>query len=319
MQLIEGLENIPAPFDNAVVTIGNFDGVHKGHQALFQRVRERAAELNGTSVVITFEPHPARVLNPEGMTPLITIYEQKVELIEQAGVDVLICIRFTREFASVTATAFVEDILVKQIGVRSMVIGNDYAFGKNREGDMAFLKSCGREMGFDVISVDWVDWPGRRPEASDRKKRISSTAIRELVHAGRIREAADLLGRHYQVRGTVVSGRGRGGASLGFPTANIELTDELCPADGVYAVLVTYASRQYKGVANIGYSPTFDDHIFTVEVHILDFCDQINGERINVAFVKRIRDEKKFDGIESLKIQIQKDIDQARQIFSQVC
>lgn len=313
MQLIEGLENIPAPFDNAVVTIGNFDGVHKGHRALFEKVKQRAAELKGTSVVVTFEPHPARVLNPDTITPLITIYEQKVELIEQTGIDVLVCIHFTREFAAVTARTFVEDILVKRLGVRSMVIGKDYAFGKNREGNEAFLEKCGQAMGFDVISVDWVDWQGGRIQSADRQHRISSTAVRELVRAGRVKDAPALLGRYYQVRGTVVSGRGRGAASLGFPTANIELKDELCPADGVYAVLVTHASRQYKGVANIGYSPTFDDHIFTVEVHILDFHDYINGDRINVDFIERIRDEKKFDGIDALKVQIQRDIDQARE------
>ncbi|MDY6824233.1 MAG: bifunctional riboflavin kinase/FAD synthetase [Thermodesulfobacteriota bacterium] len=313
MQLIEGLENIPAPFENAVVTIGNFDGVHKGHQALFAKVRQRAAALNGTSVVVTFDPHPARVLNPGVITPLITIYEQKVELIEQTGIDVLVSIAFTREFAAVTASEFVENILVKRLGVRSIVIGKDYAFGKNREGDVAFLEKCGQKMGFDVISVDWVDWQGRKTESADRQHRISSTAVRELVRAGRVKDASGLLGRYYQVRGTVVSGRGRGAASLGFPTANIELKDELCPADGVYAVLVTHGSKHYKGVANIGYSPTFDDHIFTVEVHILDFNDPINGERINVDFIERIRDEKKFDGIEALKAQIQKDIDQARE------
>jgi len=316
MELIEGLDNIPsAPYKNAVVTIGNFDGVHKGHQAMIAKVKEKAAEINGTSVVLTFEPHPARVLSTQATTPLITVYKQKKGLIKKTGVDVLICINFTREFASLKADAFVKDILVNRIGAKTIIIGKDYAFGKNREGDVSFLKAYGSEMGFEVIVLDWIFGDNRKEDAESEQQRISSTAIRELVSNGHLRAAAELLGRHYQVRGEVVSGRGRGGASLGFPTANIVLSDELCPANGVYAVLVEYDSQEYKGVANIGYSPTFGDHIFTVEVHMLNFSEQINGKNIKVNFVQRIRDEQKFAGVDELRSQIEKDIERAEEIF----
>ncbi len=316
MQVIEGLDNIKSSYENAVVTIGFFDGVHKGHQTLFDEVRKKAAAVQGTTVIVTFDPHPAMVLNPRRKPPLITNYEEKVELIAAAGIDVLVCVHFTREFAAMTARAFVEEILVNRIGTRAVVIGKDYAFGKNREGDVAFLKACCREMGFEVIVVDWVGGDDQKAVLPENHKRISSTAVRELVTRGQVGAAAELLGRYFQVRGEVVSGRERGGASLGFPTANIALTDELCPADGVYAALVTHDSRQYCGVANIGYSPTFDDHLFTVEVHILDFNEHINGKRIYVDFVAQLREEQKFDSIDELKSRIQKDIDQAKDIFS---
>ncbi len=308
MQLIEGLDEIKGPYRNAVVTIGNFDGVHKGHQALFRMLRDKAGQVGGTSIVITFEPHPARVVGGNSRLPLITLYEQKIELIAASGVDVCLCLTFTKEFATISARDFVEDILISRLGITAIVVGRDYAFGKNREGDIAFLRKYAEIRGFEVICVEEVP-------SADGLPRISSTIIRETVGRGDMEAAFHLLGRYYQIRGRVVSGRGRGGRSLGFPTANIELADELCPPSGVYAVYVAYQSERFKGVANIGYSPTFDDHLFTVEVHILDFNQQITGRRIRVNFVKRLRAEKKFSGIDELKAQIQKDIDLAKSLL----
>lgn len=308
MQLVEGLDKINGPYKNAVVTIGNFDGVHKGHQALFRMLRDKAGQAGGTSVVITFEPHPARVVGGKSRLPLITMYEQKIELIAASGVDVCLCIPFTKEFAVISAHAFVEDILIKRIGMTAIVVGKDYAFGKNREGNVAFLRKYAETRGFEVTCLEEVP-------SADGLPRISSTIIRETVGRGDMASAFHLLGRYYQIRGRVVSGRGRGGRSLGFPTANLELADELCPPSGVYAVYVEYQSERYLGVANIGYSPTFDDHLFTVEVHILEFNRQITGQNIRVDFVKRLRAEKKFSGIDALKIQIQKDIDLAKRLL----
>ncbi|MBU4258389.1 MAG: bifunctional riboflavin kinase/FAD synthetase [Proteobacteria bacterium] len=310
MIIIEDLNKITKPYKNAVITIGNFDGVHLGHQALFHNLIEKAIALNGTSVAMTFEPHPIRVLKTNNHPPLITLYEQKAELIEKAGLDVLICIPFTQEFAAISAKEFVEDILVKRIGIKAIVVGKDYTFGKNREGNLDLLKTLENQCGFEVIVIDELHISNTSPE------RISSTRIRELVMAGKVAESQKLLGRYYQIRGRVEIGRDRGGKLLGFPTANINLYDELSPKIGVYAVTVECKGEKFKGVANIGYSPTFDDHIFTVEAHILDFKENIYGQKIRVNFIDRLRDEKKFSNISELSEQIKKDIIKAREILS---
>ncbi|UCE53448.1 MAG: bifunctional riboflavin kinase/FAD synthetase [Desulfobacterales bacterium] len=311
MKVINQLEKISKPFNNAVVTIGNFDGVHIGHQALFHEAIEKADTIGGTSIAITFEPHPMRVLKQKNHLPLITLYEQKKELIERSGIDVLICVPFTREFASLTARQFVADLLVRKIGMKAIVVGEDYSFGKNREGNLKILKSFSSEMDFEVIVANWIKIAKNFPD------RISSTRIRELIMNGRMTEAQKMLGRYYQIRGNVVTGRDRGGKLLGIPTANINLYDELCPKTGIYAVTVECGGKQCKGVANIGYSPTFDDHEFTVEVHILDFDDDIYNQKIRVNFIQRIRDEIKFLNISDLVEQIKKDIANAREILSE--
>ena len=300
------MDDIKSAFKNAVITIGNFDGVHIGHQALFHEVIERADAIDGTSIAMTFEPHPIRVLKQNGHPPLITLFDQKVELIEKSGIDALIAIPFTKEFAAITAKEYVLDILVKRIGAQVIVVGQDYTFGKNREGNINLLRSYAEALDIQVEVVDWI------PISKKSADRISSTRIRELVMDGRVRNAHKLLGRHYQIKGVVVTGRNRGGKLLGFPTANINLHDELCPKPGVYAVTVEATGKTHKGVANIGYSPTFDDNEFTVEVHILDYDTDIYGQTIRVNFVERIRDEIKFSGIDELSDQITKDVVFAR-------
>jgi riboflavin kinase/FMN adenylyltransferase len=309
MQLIENLEYIKSAFNNAVITIGNFDGVHIGHQALFHEVIERADAIGGTSIAMTFEPHPIRVLKQNGHPPLITLYEQKVELINKSGIDVLLVVPFSKEFAAITAKEYILDILLKRIGARVIVVGEDYTFGKNREGNLNLLRSYAEALDIQVVVVDWI------PIANQGGSRISSTRIRQLVMDGKVRDAQKLLGRHYQIKGEVVTGRDRGGKLLGFPTANINLHDELCPKPGVYAVTVESMERSYQGVANIGYSPTFDDHEFTVEVHILDFDNDIYGQEIRVNFIQRIRDEIKFSNIDELSDQITKDVLIARDML----
>ncbi len=309
MKVIHGLDNIHSPFKNAVVAVGNFDGVHLGHQAIFVAVREKAAAIDGTSVAITFEPHPVRVLNHREPPPVITLLDQKLELIEKQKIDAVVVIPFTHDFAAVTARAFVEDILVGKIGMKGIVIGRDYVFGKNRQGNVDYLKSAGLEFGFEVMVPHWVAMKKSLPE------RVSSTRIREIIQQGDVAYAKNLLGRYYQLRGTVSEGRRRGGRQLGFPTANIQIDDELCPMQGVYAVTVEIEEGLFMGVANIGYSPTFDDHVFTVEVHILDFEGDLYGKPIRVNFIERIRDEKKFSGIDELAAQISRDIETGRNIL----
>lgn len=310
MELVENIDKIEKPYKNAVITIGNFDGVHIGHQALFHEVIEKADTIGGTSIVMTFDPHPVRVLKQNGHLPLITLNEQKIELIENSGIDVLICIQFNKAFAAISAKEFVEDLLLKCIGMKAIVVGKDYTFGRNREGNLELLQTYADNLGFEVIIADWVQ------TSKGLTDRISSTRTRELVMAGEVAGAKKLLGRYYQIRGVVTTGRNRGGRLLGFPTANITLHDELCPKNGVYAVTVDCMEKKYLGVANIGYSPTFDDGVFSVEVHILDFNENIYGQKIRVNFVQRIRDEIKFSDITELSDAIRKDIEKARKILS---
>ena len=310
MKIIDRLENITQPFKNAVITIGNFDGVHIGHQALFHEVIEKADAIDGTSIAMTFDPHPIRVLQKNNNPPLITLQEQKTELIERSGMQVVICIPFTKQFASLSAEDFIKNLLIDKIGMKAIIVGGDYTFGKNRKGNLAVLKSLAPQLGYEVIVANWVK------AARNVSDRISSTRIRELVMAGKVEPARKMLGRHYQIRGRVVKGRDRGGKLLGIPTANINLQDELCPKTGIYAVTVEYDNRLYKGVANIGYSPTFDDNEFTVEVHMLDFTEDIYDEKIRVNFIERIRDEKKFADISELKEQINQDIKTAGKILA---
>jgi riboflavin kinase/FMN adenylyltransferase len=310
MKQIDNLDDITAPFSNAVITIGNFDGVHIGHQALFHHTIEKAQSIGGTAIAMTFDPHPARVLGNTNGPPLITLHEQKMELIARTGLDAVICVPFTPEFASISPRSFVEDLLVGKIGMKAIVVGEDYSYGSKRKGNLATLRAEADRLGFEVVLVPGIKF------ATPDSGRISSTRIRELVMNGNILEAQKLLGRHYQVRGEVVAGRNRGGKLVGFPTANLHMQDELCPKTGVYAVTVERKGERYKGVANIGYSPTFDDHLYTVEIHIIDFDSDIYGEKILVNFVARIRDEIKFPDLSQLTRQIGKDVQTARDLVS---
>ncbi len=312
MRIIRSIEEIESPLENAVVTIGNFDGVHLGHQALLHTVNEHADAFGGTSTAITFEPHPTRVLKRNGHPPLITLIEQKSELIARAGIAVLIIIPFSKQFAEINPRRFVAEILVRRIGMRALVVGRDYTFGKDRRGSLEVLRQWAPELGYEVIVVDWIQ------SMRGSTNRISSTRIRQLVMEGDMQAAKRLLGRDYQIRGKVDKGKNRGGRLLGFPTANINLQDELSPREGIYAVVVEHGDRVLKGVANIGYSPTFDDHQFTVEVHIIDFEDDIYGDAIRINFIKRLRDEIKFESIHALAAQIRCDVIEARRLLAAI-
>jgi len=307
MELIDGTENISRRFRNPVVTIGNFDGVHIGHISLFQRVKQLAEELEGESIVITFHPHPIKVLGSSNGPPLITPHEQKVHLIEAASVDVLIVIDFSSEFAKIDARDFVVSVIHEKIGARAVVVGPDYRFGYNREGDIPLLTRLGQELEFEVHVV---------PDLTVNGHEVSSSAIREFIQAGDLVNARRMLGRDYQVTGQVVRGRDRGGRLLGFPTANLQLLDELTPKPGVYATEVLIDGKAYDGATNIGYSPTFKDKVFSVETHILDFNEDIYGKVIEVRFIERLRDEKIFSGPEELSQQIRKDVHRAREVFA---
>ena len=306
MQVILNLNEIKKPLTNPVLTIGNFDGVHKGHLALFEKVKERAKAIAGQSVVMTFEPHPLKIMRPADGPQLITHTGQKLELIEKAGIDVIVCVSFDREFAAIPARDFVNNVLVKKIGIKEIVVGYDYTFGHNREGDINLLREIGNDFGFVVHLVG--------PIEIDHTL-VSSTSIRRLVQEGRLAEAKVLLGRDFEVQGTIVKGRNRGGRLLGFPTANLNPHGELLPKKGVYAVKMLIDDALYNGVTNVGVNPTFGDTGLTVETHVLGFAGDLLGKAIKVQFIKRLRDEKAFKSLEELSEQIAQDISQAKEVL----
>ena len=308
MKIYTDLSDITRPPRRPFVTIGNFDGVHIGHQMLFSEVVRKARAAGGASVAITFAPHPLKVVRPDKGIKLISTCEQKRELIELADIDVLVIIPFTREFATMRAERFVSDILCGTIGVEELVVGYDYAFGRGREGDIPFLKHMGESKGFRVSVVEACHVDGIL---------VSSTKVRELVGQGRMRDVKKLLGRYYQIRGEVRRGRQRGGPVLGFPTANLRITEEdLCPKHGVYVTQVIYDGKCYGGVLNIGYNPTFSGGGgISAETHIFDFSQDIYGKPIKINLLQHLRDEKKFSGPDELTAQIRADIATAREVL----
>ncbi len=309
MEIYKNLADIKESFADSFVTIGNFDGVHLGHHMLFSEVVSRAYQGKGTSVVVTFEPHPLQVIRPEIGIKLISTPEQKVEMISLVGIDVLVILPFTRDFATTSAETFVDEVLIRTIGVKELVVGYDYAFGKGRQGNIEFLQEQGRLKGFPVTVVEpyYVD-----------DMLVSSSKIRELVSEGCMMDVRKLLGRNYQIRGTVQEGKKRGGPVVGFKTANLHLSEEdLCPKHGVYVTQVVYDGKCYGGVLNIGYNPTFGENRLSAETHIFDFNQEIYGKQLKINLLKHLRGEKKFSGPEELATQIQKDISQAKEILAQ--
>jgi len=307
MRVIRNLNEITVPLKGAVVTIGNFDGIHLGHREIFRKVVAKAKEINGTSVVYTFVPHPLKVLAPDRALRLINTYTEKERLIEASCIDVLICAPFTQEMAGLTASSFVEDVLVKRLGVVHLVVGYDYAFGRNREGNVAFLQQKGEEFGFTVDVVGPVTGGGLV---------YSSTRIRQLIGAGEVAEVMRYLGRHFTLEGQVVHGQSRG-KTIGIPTANLYTDKELLPKPGVYAVKVRWKEKFFDGVANIGTNPTFGGSKTTIEVHILDFSADIYGETLRIYFLEHLRDEVQFPSASFLIKAIQSDICRARQILAE--
>ena len=306
MSIICNLNNIPKDIKNPVVTIGNFDGVHWAHQTIFKKVIERARDLHGTSVVITFEPHPIKLMSPKKAKPLITLLEQKKELVICQGIDIFLVIEFTLEFSAISARDFVKDVLVDKLEIKEIVVGYDYAFGRNREGNIKVLREMGHLLNFNVQQVDPV-YVG--------KVLVSSTSIRNLIMEGNISGAKKLLGRNYQIRGEVIRGRNRGGPLLGYPTANLKLTDELIPKEGVYIVSMDIGGKIYQGLTNIGYNPTFKDKTLSVETYVFDLSANILKQKIKVNFLSRLRDEITFASGKELSQQISKDVNQAREFF----
>lgn len=294
----------------AVVTSGTFDGVHVGHQKILERLKEIATRIQGESVVITFWPHPRVVLFPEENTlKLLSTFEERVALLENMGIDHLVRIHFTKSFSQLSSDEFIREILINRVQTQQLVIGYNHRFGHNREGSFEYLMENEDLYGFKVEEI---------PEQDVDHIAVSSTKIRKALDEGDVFTAKECLGRPYNITGKVVSGD-RIGRSIGFPTANIKIPEpyKLIPADGAYAVRIAWENKRMEGMMNIGYRPTVSgSHGQTLEVHIFDFDEQIYDQTLTIYFMGLIRKEMKFDGIEALKVQLQKDKGTAQQILS---
>jgi riboflavin kinase/FMN adenylyltransferase len=308
MEIIRGIEALRENYPNTVITIGNFDGLHLGHQKIFEAVIRRSEELKGTSMVVTFDPHPVKVLAPEKEIKMLTTFKERARILDAIGIKVLLCINFTREFANFSPDVFIEDMLVKKINAKEIVIGPDYAFGKNRKGTTELLKKRGLDLGFRVKVVKSVEIDGDV---------VSSSRIRKLLLKGNVHEASTLLGRAYSIEGNVIRGAGRGEKLLHVPTANITTPNELVPKEGVYAVRVGFKDEFYDGVANIGGKPTFDDPEKSYEVHILNFANNLLGEHLRIYFIDWIRSQKSFPDALALEKQIRDDIEHAKKTLTE--
>ena len=296
MKVIDSISDFERQ-SHAVVTIGTFDGVHIGHQAILKQLISRAKKQQGTSILITFWPHPRFVLK-HGKTDLqlLSTFEEKVALLMELGLDYLVKIPFTPEFSNLSAEEFIQKILVQGIGTKELYIGYDHRFGNNREGNLTLLEARSKAFGYEVNEI---------PRQDIDTIGVSSTKIREALHSGEIDLAKSLLGRNYTVTGQVIEGQ-RIGRTIGFPTANLKVTEDykLLPSDGSYAVEVEVKGRRHKGMMNIGFKPTVDGSTRSIEVHIFEFDDDIYSDNITVEFIKALRKEMKFKSLEELKKQL---------------
>lgn len=308
MKVYRSLEELPQ-ITNAIVTQGTYDGVHAAHKVILDRLKQIAKEKGGETVVMTFDPHPRMVLFPDdhGLKLLNTL-DEKIDALEREAIDHLIIIPFTKEFSRLTSLQFIRDIIVNRIGTKVLVIGYNHRFGKNREGSFEHLKEYSGLYGFDVEEI---------PEQDIDEIAVSSTRIRKALEEGDVALAAKYLGRPYTINGVVQKGK-QLGRTIGFPTANIKVLDpnKLIPANGVYAVKVFINKRTFNGMLNSGVRPTVDGLTHTIEVHLFDFNEDIYDQTIKVAFVDKLRDEKKFDGLDALTNQLQKDKLHALDILS---
>lgn len=305
MQLIRGLHNIRPQHKGCVLSIGKFDGVHLGHQAVLRNLRNKAEELSLPTAVMVFEPQPEEVFTPEKAPARLSRWRDKYEAMRDLGMDRLFCVHFTHSFARQSAAQFIKDILVDKLGVKFLVVGDDFRFGRGREGDFAMLVEAGKQFGFSVVNT-----------ASFRLAdcRISSTAIRQALAEHDFTLAQQMLGRPFSIKGRVVHGQKKG-RTIGFPTANVNLKRAKPPVIGVYAVSIDICGEYYQGVANIGARPTVSGEDALLEVHIFDFSGDLYGQVIEVNVLHRLRGIQKFATFAELKTQIEQDALAARTYF----
>ena len=304
MKIFESLD-IHEKFINPVLTIGNYDGIHIGHQKIIERVVRKAREISGTAMLMTFNPHPLSVLKPDTYTRLITPLHLKKKLIKASGIEVLLLVPFDAQFQRLTPEIFIKDILADRLAVKEIVVGYDFKFGKGGTGNVTMLKKLAGTYGFRFETIEAITLDGER---------VGSNAIRKLIMDGNVEKAAQFLGRPHMIEGVVVKGENRG-KWMGFPTINLDTFFELVPKNGVYMTEVELKGRRKLAVTNIGFNPTFDGKKFLMETHILDFSGNLYGKEVVIYFHKRIRDEMKFSGIDELKERISKDVALAREYF----
>lgn len=302
MELIRGIHNINASHHACALTIGKFDGVHKGHQAVLLKLVQKAKSLGVPSVVMVFEPQPDEVFSPASAPARISRLRDKYHAFSALGIDRLLCVSFSKRFANMSPQDFVQDLLISKLGVKFLVVGDDFKFGFKRQGDFSFLQKAAAQSDFDVVNTD---------SFRINDSRISSTAIRDALQAGDFALAAKMLGKPYAISGKVVHGEKKG-RTIGFPTANILLKRHKAAVNGVFAVRVLIAGSSYNGVANLGRRPTLNGEQLQLETHIFEYDKNLYGQYISVEFVEKIRDEIKFESFAELKQQIKSDAQQAK-------
>ena len=310
MQVIHYPDDLrPARWQQPVLALGNFDGMHRGHLKIIERVRRGAEERGSTAVAMTFDPHPSKIVRPDKASPLLMTHQQKLEALARGGMHGVAIIRFTPELASWDPETFVRTVLVEWLHVGEVWVGANFLFGRDRTGNFSMLRSLGARYGFRAEKIDPVRY---------KEFVVSSTRIRRLISEGRVDEAGALLGHPYGIDGTVVTGDGRG-RTLGFPTANLATDNELLPPNGVYATTVRLDGVIYPSVTNIGVRPTFGDEGRTVvETHLLGVDLDLYGRSIGLGFVQRVRDERRFDGVDQLTAQIASDVLKTRTLFDRM-
>jgi riboflavin kinase/FMN adenylyltransferase len=308
MQIFRHTGDRELSLQGSVATLGNFDGIHLGHQALLRSAVDDARRLGSPSVVLTFEPHPLKVLAPERAPKLLLAHKDKMQLFQSFGVDVVVVQHFDASFASLGADEFVDTILVERLKIKKVWVGRDLRFGQGRKGRVDDLIRWGRERKFEVGVMEPVVVNGVR---------VSSSHIRQLLAEGRVEKVEPMLGRYHFVSGRVVSGHRRG-RELGFPTANISSRTEVLPSDGIYATLFQIEEKKFPSVSNIGVNPTFGDGPRTVESFILDYQNDLYGKPVRLSFLRRIREEKKFASVDQLVAQMAADVASARAVFDEL-
>ena len=309
MQIATFPDDPPPRWHNPVLALGNFDGLHRGHMKIIDRVRQRAGERAGTPAAMTFDPHPPRVLRPDKAPPLLMTRDQKVEALKRSGMQGLAFVRFTPELSMWDPETFVRNVLVDWLHVFEVWVGANFLFGHDRAGTFTVLRALGTRYGFRAEKIDPIRY---------KDFVVSSTRIRRLVSEGRVDEAGALLGHHYFIEGDVTKGAGRG-RSLGVPTANLTSTNELTPPSGVYATYATLDGLVRPSVTNVGLRPTFGDtERPIVETHILDLDKDLYGRTIRLSFVQRLRDERAFPDVDALRAQIDADVRAAQRLFRQI-
>ncbi len=305
LRVIDELKSLPGPTHLA---IGVFDGLHVGHQAVIDRALKSARQTGGNAVVVTFDPHPVRVLRPEKAPRLLTSTRHKVKLIDKLGIDAVLLLEFTPEFAKTPPEVFIEKLVQAANRLTQIAVGQEWTFGANRSGSIRLLEELAPKMGFEVASV---------PPVSVDARVVSSTLIRAAVECGDLQSAGKYLGRDFTILGTVTEGR-QLGRQLGFPTANLRAHNELFPPNGVYAAKAWFRENEYGGVVNIGVRPTIENETGEriLELHLFNFDQQIYGEDVEVAFLQFLRPERKFSDVDQLRAQIERDAEAARQIYA---